>query len=55
MHIVMFYISNQSVHRLAFVIFSWIWHPSVLNCLHNGDNNNNTNKQYPLIDNKTNY
>ena len=43
MHIVIFYISNQSVHRPAFVILSWIWHPSVLNCLHNSDNNNNTN------------
>ena len=28
-----------TVRRPAFVIFSWIWHPDVLNCLHNNNNN----------------
>ena len=52
MHIVIFYISNQSVHCIAFVIFSWIWYPNVLNCLHNSDNNTcNTNKQCVVPEN----
>ena len=45
MHIVIFYISNQSLHCLSFVIFSWIWHPNLLNCLHNNDNDNDKNRQ----------
>ena len=28
-----------TVCRPAFVIFSWIWHPDLLNCLHNNNNN----------------
>ena len=28
-----------TVRRPAFVVFSWIWHPDVLNCLHNNNNN----------------
>lgn len=27
-----------TVRRPAFVIFKWIWHPDVLNCLHNNNN-----------------
>ena len=48
------------VRRVTFMIFSWIWHPDVLNCYnnnhhhhhrrHHNNNNNNNNYYYYYIE-----